>query len=186
MLFTADHCVLVVVDVQPHFIAKLPSDVGNTLVHRVSWLAEAAVALGVPVVVTEEEPDRNGVTVAGITDRLPGVTAHTKPTFGLAFSPPILDAMAATGRRCAVLCGLETDVCVAQSAIGLVELGWPVAVVRDACAAVGDAQVHGLDRMSGEGVRLVGLKGLYYEWIRSVDRLRLPGLPASPPPGIVM
>lgn len=186
MLFTADRSVLVVVDVQPYFVGKLPDDVGTTLVQRVAWLAAVAVALDVPVVVTEEEPGRNGATVDAVRERLPGVTAHTKPTFGLANTPSILDAVTRTGRDRVVLCGLETDVCVAQSAIGLADLGWPVGVVRDACGAPGEAHDQGLERMAAEGVRLVGLKGLYYEWIRSVDRLGLAGLPADRPVGIVM
>jgi nicotinamidase-related amidase len=68
------------------------------------------------------------------------------------------------------LCGLETDVCVAQSAIGLHDRGWRVAVVSDAVGAPGSAQEQGLSRMRDRGVEVVGTKGLAYEWIRTVVR----------------
>ncbi len=143
--------------------------------------------LGIPIVVTEEEPDRHGATAGAIVDALPADhPRHLKPTFGLAFSPPILAAVDATRRRSAVLCGLETDVCVAQSAIGLHDLGWKVAVVADTVGAAGTAHDQGLRRIAAAGIPLVGLKGLRYEWIRSVDRLSLSGLPKDAPAGITL
>jgi nicotinamidase-related amidase len=69
-----------------------------------------------------------------------------------------------------VLCGLETDVCVAQSALGLLDTGKRVVVVEDAVASPGAAHAQGLARMSRAGVELVGVKGLGYEWLRTVER----------------
>ena len=48
------------------------------------------------------------------------------------------------------------------------------------------AHEQGLARMRDAGVELLGVKGLYYEWIRTVDRLALPGLPTVGPAGIVL
>jgi hypothetical protein len=69
-----------------------------------------------------------------------------------------------------VLCGLETDVCVAQSAFGLLDAGKRVAVVEDAVGSPGAAHAQGLERMARAGVELVGLKGLAYDWLRTVER----------------
>ena len=69
-----------------------------------------------------------------------------------------------------MLTGMETDVCVAHSALGLLDLGLRVIVVRDAVAAPGDAHLHGLDRMRDAGAVLIGTKGLLYEWTRTVAR----------------
>jgi nicotinamidase-related amidase len=67
---------------------------------------------------------------------------------------------------------METDVCVAHSALGLLDLGRRVVVVRDAVAAPGEAHPDGLERMRDAGVVLIGTKGLFYEWTRTVDRAR--------------
>jgi nicotinamidase-related amidase len=74
-----------------------------------------------------------------------------------------------TGRACAVLTGMETDVCVLHSAVGLREAGFRVAVVRDAVQSPGDGHEFGLERLRQLGVELVSTKGIFYEWLRTVQ-----------------
>ena len=127
--------------------------------------------LGVPVVVTEEEPETNGATASPIAAALaPGMARHVKPVFDLSACPPILADVTPHGRATVVLCGLETDVCVAQSALGLLAAGMRIAVVEDAVGSPGTAHAQGLARMSRAGVELVGVKGLGYEWLATVER----------------
>ncbi len=170
-LLDVDDSVLCVIDVQPGFVAKVGETEGRgRFVQRVVWVAALANALGVPIVVTEEEPERNGRTLLEVIERLPDPTSrHTKPTFGLADVPEIMDAVGATGRRTAVLVGMETDVCVAHSALGLLDRAFRVVVVRDAVLAPGDAHDDGIERMRAAGVTLIGAKGLFYEWARAVE-----------------
>lgn len=170
-LLDVDDSVLCVVDVQPGFVGKLGEAEGRgPFIQRVMWVAALANVLGVPIVVTEEEPDRNGPTLPEIVERLPDPTLHyTKPTFGLADVPEIMAAVEATGRRTAVLVGMETDVCVAHSALGLLDRDYRVVVVRDAVLSPGDAHDDGIERMRAAGVTLIGAKGLFYEWVRTVD-----------------
>jgi nicotinamidase-related amidase len=171
-LLDAADSVLCVIDVQPHFVGKLAeTDGGTPFLQRVVWVAALANALGIPIVVTEEEPDVNGSTLAEIVERLPDPTPrYSKPTFGLADVPEIMVAVEATGRRSAVLVGMETDVCVAQSALGLLDRDYRVVVVRDAVRAPGRAHEDGIERMRAAGATLIGTKGLFYEWARTVDR----------------
>lgn len=173
-LLDVDDSILCVVDVQPGFVGKLREiAVRASFIQRVVWVAALANALGVPIVVTEEEPDRNGPTLSEIVERLPDPTPrHTKPAFGLADVPSIMAAVEATGRRTAVLVGMETDVCVAHSALGLLGRDYRVVVVRDAVLAPGDAHDDGIERMRAAGVTLIGAKGLFYEWARTVDAAR--------------
>jgi nicotinamidase-related amidase len=171
-LLDVDDSMLCVVDVQPGFVDKI-AEGREPFVQRVVWVAALANALGVPTVVTEEEPDRNGATLPEILERLPDPTArYTKPTFGLADVPQIMAAVEATGRLTAVLVGMETDVCVAQSALSLLDRDYRVVVVRDAVMAPGDAHDDGLERLRAAGVSLIGAKGLFYEWARTVDVAR--------------
>jgi len=166
-----DHrdCVLVVVDAQEGFYAGSPD--GERALARLTWLARVARLLDVPLVLTEEEPERNGSTFAPLAE-LAGSPAFVKPTFGLTGTPEILAAVEATGRRTAVLGGFETDVCVAQSAVGLAERGLRVVVVEDAVSSPGEMHARGLARMTAAGVELNHCKGLAYEWTRTVDEAR--------------
>lgn len=163
--------VLCVIDVQPAFLHKLQPTMADETVDRIRWVIRVAAAMSIPILVTEEDPLGNGPTIDPIVSALPPGTARmNKDVFGLADQPDILGALAATGRRTTVLCGLETDVCVAHSALGLSDAGYRVAVVADAVASPGAAQGLGLSRMRDSGVTLVGAKGLAYEWLRTVRR----------------
>jgi len=180
-LLDRDDSVLVVVDAQPGFLAAE----AERAVERIAWLVAFAGRLGIPVVVTEEEPERNGATDARVADRLPaGTPLFTKPTFGLAGSPEILEAVRATGRGTAVLVGCETDVCVAQSAIGLQSAGFTCVVVDDATFSPGEMHERGLARLASEGVARNHAKGVTYEWLRSVEEAHAvlgdPELPPAP------
>jgi nicotinamidase-related amidase len=170
----ADESVLAVVDVQDGFLRKLPEDESAAVVDRIRWLCRLAGWLRVPVVVTEEEPERNGETAA--------------PVFDLAACPEILADVSHHGRETIVVCGLETDVCVAQSALGLLEAGKRVFVVEDAVASPGTAHEQGLARMSRGGIELIGLKGLAYEWLATVERATQFGVATErdAPDGIVL
>ena len=159
--------VLIVIDAQPGFG---PPD---AVVARIAWLAGVATALGIPVLVTEEDPARNGPTAPGILARVPaGTTALVKPVFGLADTPEILAAVEALGRRTVVLAGFETDVCVTHSALGLLDRGYRVAVVTDATGSPGEMHELCLRRMRDAGASLVHAKGVYYEWVRTLGAAR--------------
>jgi nicotinamidase-related amidase len=166
-LLDPDDSLLVVVDAQPGFLAAE----AEPAVDRMVWLVALAARLGIPVVVTEEEPHRNGATDARIVRELrPDTPVFTKPTFGLAGTKEILDAVRAAGRGVIVVVGSETDVCVAQSAIQLHEEGFACVVVADATFSPGEMHERGLERMAAEGVTSNHAKGVTYEWLGSVDR----------------
>lgn len=176
-LLDRDDSVLVIVDAQPGFFTASGTDGSlrtRAIVARIAWLTGVAAALRVPVVVTEEDPGRNGGTAAEVIERLPPGTPppFVKPVFGLAAVPAILEAIEATGRRTAVLAGFETDVCVAQSALGLLDRGFRVAAVTDATGSPGAMHRHGLRRMRHAGVVLAHAKGVYYEWVRTLEAAR--------------
>jgi nicotinamidase-related amidase len=169
-LIDRDDSVLVVVDTQPGFVSTT-DPAAEAAVERSIWLATIARLLEIPAVVTEEAPEREGATDPRLLERLePAAPVLTKATFGLAECPEIVAAIRATARGTAVLTGFETDVCVSQSAIGLLDLGLRVAIVTDAAYTQDSAQHEfGLRRMAQAGVELVHAKGVAYEWMRTVD-----------------
>ena len=171
-LVRREESVLVVVDTQPGFL----SDDAETAatVQRIAWLAGMATQMDIPVAVVEEDPSAYGDTVEAIRERLPESTPRiVKPTFGLAGCPEAVEAVRATGRPMAVLTGFETDVCVAQSALGLLDLGLRAVVVQDACFST-DAGAHryGLERLVGTGVERSHAKGVAFEWMATVEEGR--------------
>ena len=136
-LLSRDDSVLIVIDLQPRFWGeRLDADdqwCAREAARRAAWLAGTARALGIPAVITEEDPERNGPTDDAVLAAVrPGTAVLSKSVFGLADCPDIMAAIRSTGRGTAVLAGFETDVCVTHSAVGLGEAGYRVAVAEDA------------------------------------------------------
>jgi nicotinamidase-related amidase len=173
-LIERDDSVLVIIDSQPRFWGDALSGEdaagAEAAIARAAWLAAVARVLGVPAVLTEEDPGRNGPTAAGILAAVGSdAPGFTKPVLGLAACPDIMAALAATGRKTAVLAGFETDVCVTHSAVGLGDAGYRVVVAADAVYSPAGAQAFGLVRLRDLGVELVHCKGIYSDWVRTLE-----------------
>jgi nicotinamidase-related amidase len=172
-LIDADDSCLIIIDAQKVFFDKLAEEDIEPLIKRMVWIADAAVKLEIPVIVTAEYIEENGSIIPELLEILPAETKiHDKMIFGLAADPDILNAVQSTNRDTPILLGLETDVCVAQSAIGLLEQGYRVAVLEDAVGSPGKAHQYGLSRMQTAGVLLSNVKSLFYEWLRTVENSR--------------
>jgi nicotinamidase-related amidase len=173
-LVNVEDSILVVVDLQEGwFTDRLSNEVRAQLLDRAAWIVATARELRIPVIATEEDSARNGATAQAVTRQLPrGAVKFPKTTFDLASDPEILSALDKIGRKTAALIGMETDVCVAQSAAGLAQHGYRVLVVADAVASPGDDHALGLERIRQLGIELISVKSLCYEWTRTVPRAR--------------
>jgi nicotinamidase-related amidase len=164
---------LLVIDVQEPFLRKIDPVVAERLVDRARFVVEAALGLQVPLIVTVEDPARQGLTVDPLGALLPpGQIQHDKWVFGLCGQPNLAEIVLGQPRRTAVIVGLETDVCVLHSAVGLLGLGFRVAIVEDATGAPGEEHALGLARAEALGAERIHAKGLYYEWVRSLEGAR--------------
>jgi nicotinamidase-related amidase len=136
---------------------------------RAAWLAAVANELGVPAVITEEDPEINGPTDESVLSSLPvSAPVFTKTVFGLADCPDIMAAVRSTGRRTALLTGFETDACVTHSAVGLGEAGYRGVIVEDAVYSPFGAHVRGITRLRDLGFELIQCESVYYDWIRTL------------------
>jgi nicotinamidase-related amidase len=159
LLIDVEDSVLTVIDVQECFLEKLPAAESAILLERICWLIGVARWARVPRVVMAEDISTNGSVHPAVAAALADAdTVHDKLHFGLAADAEIVRAIQATARSTAILVGLETDVCCR------------VAVVADAVGSPGPDHAYGLQRMRAAGVVVVGLKGLFYEWMRTVAR----------------
>lgn len=170
-LIDVNDSLLLAIDIQSHFVKKESENEPNTLLQRMGWVIKVANWFGVPLIVTAEDISQTGNVADEIAEILPlGTKIYNKMTFGLAAQADILEAVQQTGRKTAVLIGYETDVCVAHSALGLLDLGYRVVVVADATGSPGDAHQIGIERIRHAGGVILSAKSLYYEWVRTVER----------------
>lgn len=187
-LIERDQSVLVVIDIQSYFLGKLPLDVRSPLVARMAWIIRIARALDIPVVATAEDIARDGPMVPELVQAMaPGQKVHDKVVFGLAGQAEILADVRAKGRDTAVLIGLETDVCIAQSALGLAALGIRPVIIEDATHSPPPHHDYGISRLREAGAIIQSTKGLYYEWIRDLaTHARLANVRETLPPGLTL
>jgi len=188
-LVDRDDSCLGVIDVQANFLAKLPLHERSALAARILWLVKVAVRLEIPILATAEDMNRNGPLLPALTTAFPPAThIHNKMVFGLMGQDDIRDAVTQLGRRSFVLTGLETDVCIAQSALGLAGAGFDVTVVADACGSPPPHHDHGLERLRDAGIRITSVKGIFYEWVRdlSIYRDRIGDLADEAPAGLTL
>lgn len=129
---------LLVVDVQDKLAAVMPPDAMTSLVRNVGILVEAARRFAIPVVVSEQYPRGLGKTVAGIEQALAALPADQlfrfdKLEFSVCAAPGFAPVEARLdGRDQWIVTGMESHICVYQSARALRAGGAAVHVVRDA------------------------------------------------------
>jgi len=159
-LLSRSDAVLVVVDVQERINAVM-ADQGH--LSRIAVLVEACTRLGVPVVATEQYPKGLGPTVTELAQRLPGPPL-VKDTFSCAREPTIRAALEATGRRQAIVVGIEAHVCVLQTAIDLAAAGFQVHVPHDAVSSRRAVDKEwALERMAAVGVAVTTTESALFE-----------------------
>ena len=128
----AESSVLVVIDIQDKLLVKIPR--ATTLTRNAGFLLDVAGLLGIPVRATEQYPKGLGPTTAAIARRLPEGTP-AKTSFSCCGAGTFLEELEMLRRPNIVLIGMETHVCVSQSALDLLEAGLHVFLPVDALAA---------------------------------------------------
>jgi nicotinamidase-related amidase len=160
--FSAERAALVVVDVQGKLATLMHER--ESLYANLRQLAAGAKALGVPILWLEQNPERMGRTIPELQEILKDAQPIPKMTFSGCGEPRFLDALAKTGRRQVILCGIETHVCVFQTAADLIEAGYAVQVVAEAVSSRSEQNRRiGLERIRAAGGTLTSVEMLLFE-----------------------
>ncbi len=123
---------IVVVDVQERLCVAMDQEGLSRLVKNASILLETASELGIPVAVTEQYVKGLGETLPELVAKLDAVPRHEKMSFSCCGCDDFMAQIKASGRRQIVLTGMETHVCVLQTALELLDAGYVVHLVADA------------------------------------------------------
>lgn len=154
---------LIVVDLQDSFLAPIKER--DAVVHRSRFLIEVARLLQVPIIATEQYATRMGGTAETIREALGDAPALDKMCFSSCRSEGFWTAWEGLDRSQAVLVGIETHICVNQTAQDLLERGYEVFVCEDATGARMDAREGALKRLRHEGVVVTHTESVAYEWL---------------------
>lgn len=160
-LMNASDTTLLVIDVQQQILPAIRSS--EQLVWNIRRLVRGANILGVNVVATEQAPDKLGTTEPTIAEHLPPPLAKT--SFSCGERGELLRESFDQNRHRVLLCGVETHVCVQQTALDYVAAGARVYAAVDALATrhAIDHEVA-LRRMESSGVTLTTCEAALMEW----------------------
>lgn len=159
---------LMCVDMQPKFIAAVTD--GVQVRRRCEFAIAAAVGMGVPVAFTEQVPQKLGATAPKLLELAPQAAVWGKNTFSALADEGIRDALLRQRDvRHILLCGIETPVCVYQTAIAAIADGLQVTVLSDAVGArrADDARAC-LDALTRSGVHVLPSETVFYSLLRDV------------------
>ena len=166
---TPSEPVLLVIDLQESFLKIIHE--ADRVLSRSEFLVRVSKIFEVPVLASEQYPLRMGVTDArfeGLLDQVFG-----KMEFSAAANPSFMAALEATGRRTVIIVGIETHICVSQTALDLIAKGFEVVVCPDALSSSSqDRHKLGMERLRDAGVIPIHTEAVAYEWCRSADDSR--------------
>jgi nicotinamidase-related amidase len=153
-----EHAALVVVDLQEAFRPAVVDF--DRVAANAGVLVQGARILGLPVVVTEQYPKGLGRTVPEVAQHLNGI----EPLDKVCFSATDADGFDLDDRDQVLVCGIESHVCVSQTAHGLLDRGLEVHVVRDAVSSrTEENRELGLHKMESSGAILTSVETALFE-----------------------
>ncbi len=164
----AEQCALIVVDMQEKLLPPIWEK--ERLVRNVQLLTRLAGILKIPALVTTQYAKGLGNTVPEIVSMLPDTPPIDKLMFSCFGSDVFCSLLKRLpGQRTTVLlCGMETHVCVMQTALGALRDGYLVHVAADAVSSRTELNWRiGLDRMRAAGAIVSSTEMMIYELLRS-------------------
>jgi nicotinamidase-related amidase len=165
---SADSCALVVIDIQEKLLP--PIFQREQLVRNSQLLIRAAGILKIPAIVSTQYAKGLGGTVPEIASLLPGTDAIDKNLFSCFGSDVFCTLLKRLpgSRNTLLLCGMESHICVMQTALAALREGYLVHVASDAVSSRTEWNWKiGLDRMRAAGAVISSTEMMIYELMRS-------------------
>jgi len=168
LICNTEESALMIVDIQTKLTAVMPVKVLARLQRNTESLIKASAALGIPVFATEQYPQGLGNMEKDLTDILPAETGRYEKTgFSCASNEDFRDDLRQSERKQVILTGMETHVCILQTAMDLLNTGYQVIIVADAvCSRHRDSYENALNRMRATGVTIANTESVIFEWLR--------------------
>jgi nicotinamidase-related amidase len=159
---------LVLIDIQPSLTTTI-FEIDRVLA-RIAFLTKVANLLDIPVFVTEQNPARMGTTVPELANLVRNLVPISKMSFSAMGAKEFTMAIEASGRTQFVLTGMETHICVSQTAQDLMDSNFEVVVCPDAVSSrTIEAHKLGMERIRDAAVVPAHTESVAYEWIGSAD-----------------
>jgi nicotinamidase-related amidase len=161
-----DGDILIVVDLQAPFLDHIHER--ERVVRRARFLIEVARELEMPIIATEQAPERLGRTEESVRTALGATEIYQKTEFSAGANEQVLERLAGMEQRSCVIVGVETHICVCGTALDLLAAGYGVTVCPDATSSRSlEAHKLGMERVRDAGAMPAHTESIAYEWMGS-------------------
>ncbi len=159
-----ENTIFVIIDIQEKLVNAMPEDVVEKVIYNNILLVELCKTYKIPVLLTEQYPKGLGKTIDRIKEILPEYNPIEKISFNACLEPLFLKALKALRKTKIILTGIETHICVYQTALALLSKGYTIYVPKDAvCSRKKQNWKTGLDLMNSAGVIVTDTETLVFQ-----------------------
>ena len=160
-LMSRDTAALLVIDVQEKLVPHIRQN--HSVIWNIGRLIDAAQVLNVSTLCTEQYPAGLGGTVPLIAERIK--SDDEKSLFSCRDCANVIERLRKENRHQVLLCGIESHVCVQQTALDLIGMGFDVWVAVDAIGSRFELDhVTAIRRMEAAGVTVTTTESAMFEW----------------------
>ncbi|HAD48794.1 MAG: hydrolase [Idiomarinaceae bacterium] len=164
MLLSSKDSILLIVDAQEKLLPAIHQR--DNVTSRMRWLAEIALQLDIPVLITEQYPKGLGYTVSALQEIIESARVVEKTHFSAMQEQSFRDVLSDYDKKQVVIMGMETHVCVLQTAIEMKQEGYQVFLPSD---CVGSRRPNDKDsaitRMRDNNVEIITSEMAAFEWL---------------------
>lgn len=167
-MINRDDAIFVLVDVQGKLAGLMHKR--DRLFRNLQNLIQGIKILDIPIIWAEQYPEGLGETVPEIKKHLEGYEPIAKKTFSVCRHPQLWEKVEGTGRREAIVAGIETHVCVYQTVADFLSRGYGVTVIADAVSSrTKENKKLGLQKMVSEGAKLSSVEMILFELLQNAE-----------------
>lgn len=171
MRISAEASIGLVIDIQERLFPHIADR--QALLDRTRLLVKGLHILGLPVLVTQQYTKVLGPTIPEIMDLFTDFSALEKRSFSCVDDAAIAGHLKASARKFVLIAGMETHVCILQTALDLKAAGYLPVVVTDCVSSRSPADKEtALRRLASEGAILTGSESLLFELLRTSESPR--------------
>jgi nicotinamidase-related amidase len=172
-MLTVENSLLVVIDIQGNLAQAMHDK--TALFENLKKIIKGAQILNVPIIVTEQIPEKLGATIPELAGLFPDFKPIPKTSFSCWGEKAFAEKLKASGRKQILLAGIESHVCVYQTALELKSIGYEVYLAADCLSSrTAENKSIAIARMTAEGVKLTSTEMFLFELMKTakVEKFR--------------
>ncbi|MBW2560971.1 MAG: hydrolase [Deltaproteobacteria bacterium] len=172
-MLTIENSLLIVIDIQESLARVMHGK--NALFENLQKIIKGSEILNIPLIVTEQVPEKLGATVPEISPLLVAVSPISKSSFSCCGEDRFMRELDGMKRGQILVAGIESHVCVYQTTVDLIRMGYEVHIVTDCISSrTAGNRALGIERMKDEGAQPTSTEMALFELLKIAggDRLR--------------